>query len=141
MILASLRKHSLILGILAVFLCVSGPCANAQEDDLIKAAGRGDLARVKALLDAKADVNAKLEDCTTALIFASQKGYLEVVRALLDEKADVNTKGTSGATALTLASMNGNRKILDLLKKAALKPAEIGKAESAAINTVKGVKS
>jgi hypothetical protein len=42
-----LRKHSLRLGILLVLVCIlSGTRANAQGNDLINAAGKGDLAHV-----------------------------------------------------------------------------------------------
>lgn len=55
-----LRTRPLILGILVVLVCLlTGVQANAQEKDLFGAAQDGDLQRVKALLDAKADVNAR----------------------------------------------------------------------------------
>ena len=45
---------------LVVLACVlASTRANAQANDLINAADEGDLPRVKALLAAKADVNAK----------------------------------------------------------------------------------
>jgi ankyrin repeat protein len=37
---------------------------------------------VRALLDAKADVNAKMSDGSTALIMASQQGHQQVVQLL-----------------------------------------------------------
>ena len=68
------RRHSLVLGILVVLSCVlSGTRANAQWNDLIIAAGNGDLFRVRALLAAGADVNAKTSEGLTALMAASTK--------------------------------------------------------------------
>jgi hypothetical protein len=52
------------------------------EGDLIDAAYNGDLARVKSLIAAKADVNAKTTGGYTALLIASERGYVEVVKLL-----------------------------------------------------------
>jgi hypothetical protein len=47
-----------------VLVCsLAGTRARAQGDDLVTAAGDGDLVRVKALLDAKADVNGRTTLC------------------------------------------------------------------------------
>jgi serine/threonine-protein phosphatase 6 regulatory ankyrin repeat subunit B len=43
---------------------------------------------VRALLDAKADVNAKAGDGDTALMMASQNGHQEVVQLLKSVGAD-----------------------------------------------------
>jgi TonB family protein len=64
--------------------------------------------RVRALLAAQADVNAKAGNGGTALMTASQNGRQEVVRALLDARADVNARAGDGGTALMLASQNGH---------------------------------
>ena len=56
---------------------LAGTRARAQGDDLVTAAGDGDLVRVKALLDAKADVNGR-----TTLLFAAQGGRKEIVQLL-----------------------------------------------------------
>jgi len=100
----------------------TGTLANAQSDDLLTAAGRGDLPAVNALLKAGADVNdAKYtgSGSTTALMEAASNGHLEVVQALLAAKADANaTQGrssTDGHTALTLATMNGHLNVLQAL--------------------------
>jgi uncharacterized protein len=88
------------------------------EGGLLDAAGAGDLARVKSLIAAKADVNAKDEYGLTALILASMRGRVDVVRALLAAKADVNTKSNTGGTALMAASMGGHVKVMKLLRQA-----------------------
>src|SRR5580693_3586142 len=70
-----LRKHSAFGGVLLMLVCsLAGTRARAQGDDLVTAAGDGDLVRVKALLDAKADVNARTGDGRTTLLFAAQNG-------------------------------------------------------------------
>lgn len=112
-------KRSLVVGVLAVLACVlAGARANAQGDDLVRAAFGGDLPRVKALLAAGSDVNAKDGDGGTALMMASQKGRQEVVRALLEAKADVNARAGNGTTALILALKKGHQEIVQLLKSA-----------------------
>jgi uncharacterized protein len=71
------------------------------------ASQNGYLEVVRALLAARADVNAKsargatdaMIEGGTALMNGSQNGYLEVVRALLAANADVNAKRKDGATA------------------------------------------
>ena len=74
---------------------------------LITAAMIGNLPRVKALLDARGDVNARDDNGGTALMAASEQGHLDVVRALLDARADVNARAGDGGTALTSASVAG----------------------------------
>jgi hypothetical protein len=102
------RKGAVMLNVLAAVAYVFAiTSANAQEGTLIAAALRGDLPRVRVLLDAKADLNARNSDGATALIVASQAGHADVVRALLAAKADVNAKASNGATALTEASLHG----------------------------------
>ena len=98
---------------IACALASTGGCA--EENDLFRAAEHGDLSRVKALLAAKADVNATQGDLATALLMASENGHLEVVRTLLDAKADVNAKPGDGGTALMMASQNGHREVVRAL--------------------------
>jgi ankyrin repeat protein len=78
-----LRKLSLILALLT---CLPAAVrANAQSNDLIDAADRGDLPRVRALLAGGAKVNARMTGGGgfTALYVAAAWGHLEVARALL----------------------------------------------------------
>jgi hypothetical protein len=107
--------HDVLAAVAYVFAITS---ANAQEGTLIASALRGDLPRVRVLLDAKADLNARNGDGATALILASQAGHADVVRALLAAKADVNAKTSNGATALTEASQHGHGDVVRLLKSA-----------------------
>jgi uncharacterized protein len=111
-----LQKHIQILVILLALVCVStNTWANTEEGDLYKAAYDGDLSRVKALIAANADVNAKTGDGITALIYASQNGHQEVVHALIAAKADVNAKANNGATALMAASQKGHKEVVQVL--------------------------
>jgi ankyrin repeat protein len=90
--MASLRNFVHALAVLvAVGLSAAAP-TNAAQDNLIDASSAGDLSQVKALLAAKADVNAKTAEGRTALMLASQNGHPKPVR---------------GGTALVVASEHG----------------------------------
>lgn len=73
---------------------------------LMKAAAKGQLADVKRLLDSGADVNGKVESCTTALDEAARGGHSDVVKLLLDKGAIISTEGYWP----TLKWASGNRK-------------------------------
>ena len=79
---------------------------------LMLASYKGHLEVVRALLDARAAMNAKAEPSgATALTVASQEGQIEVVRALLAAKADPNVKGVNGTTALIQAAQRGHTEV------------------------------
>ncbi len=71
------QAHGLAAVMLAAMACAfPGTLANAQSNDLIAAAGRGDLSAVNALLKAGADVNDDKytgSGSTTALMEASSR--------------------------------------------------------------------
>lgn len=86
-----------------------------NNNDLIEAATRrGNLKRVKELLE-EADVNAKKEYGSTALIEAACYGHKEIVELLINAKADVNAKNNHGWTALMWAVAYGYKEIVKLL--------------------------
>src|SRR5690349_25022756 len=99
--------HTRTFGTFGTFLFLftmfhASACAWASEvnSELIGAAGSGNLARVKALIAAGADVNVKTGDGVTPLIAASDSGYEDVVQALLVGKAAVNARTSNGGSAL-----------------------------------------
>ena len=79
-----------------------GRAAHADElgKGLLVGALLGDLPKVLALLERRADVNAGSATGATPLICASQRGHLQVVRALLDARANVHMATTDGITAV-----------------------------------------
>ena len=83
--------------------------------DLIPAVKRGDIVRVRELLDSGEDPNTR-EHYTnrTALMIASEYGHTEIVRLLLDRGADINSQNDS-YTALIKASMLGKGDMAEFL--------------------------
>jgi ankyrin repeat protein len=94
------------------------PQASKQElnDQMFEAVRQGDAARVTALLDQGADVNARFRYGMTALFKAAERGNAAVVKVLLDRGVDANVKDTFyGATAMTWALDNKNVDVVRLL--------------------------
>lgn len=64
------------------------------------AADRGNLAVVKQCLQEGADINARVENSKTPLMFAAAKGNMDIVKVLVAKGADVNARDENGWTAL-----------------------------------------
>ncbi len=91
--------------------------------NLCVAAYLGDAARVKGLIEAGADVNAKDSNTWTPLHYAASRGHLEVARVLITARADLNAKGDSrsfvqefdSGTPLHLAVRGDHAELVGLL--------------------------
>jgi len=97
----------------------------ATTDTLVEAAGRGDQARVRAvlapgLLPKVFGVNADLRapNGPTALMNAVAAGHTGVVRELLARGANVWARNGRGDTALKIARRAGHTNIVALLRQA-----------------------
>ena len=80
--------------------------------ELLDAARRGELDKLKELLDGGANVNYKDENLMTPIMFATASDHLDIVQELLDRGADVTSVDMNGATALHLAGYLGHVEIL-----------------------------
>jgi len=79
---------------------------------LMIAAGRGDLASVRALLDAGGDPNTRANDGSTALMRACERQAADVVTVLLASGADRTIRDAGGRTAREFATRASARVML-----------------------------
>ncbi len=91
--------------------------------ELLHAAASGDLERVKALIAAKADVDATDELGWTPLMKACfndemDRGFPDIVQALIDAGADIEKQIVYGTRPLMLAAGRGEASVVDVLLKA-----------------------
>jgi len=101
---------------LIALLALAAPAGAATPDDLLEAVRKGDLAAVKAALDAGVPVDTLFRYDRTALSFAAGRDNVEIVRLLLDRGADANKKDSFyGATPLSWAFDRGNAATARLL--------------------------
>jgi len=77
-----------------------------MTETLLQAAAAGECPRVRELLAAGADRNARDAEGATPLMLAAHAGHLDVVRALIDAGADVNATDERGWGALAKAVYN-----------------------------------
>jgi ankyrin repeat protein len=89
-------------------------CASEQDKALIAAAGGGDVAEIKRLVDSGANVNAIALDDWTPLTRAADRGRFEAVRLLIESGADVN-KPAGDLYPLFFAADNGHVVVVKLL--------------------------
>ncbi len=95
-----------------------------ENMDLMKAASEGDAARVTALLDGGADVNARDENGMTALMHAVKGTHSDAIRVLIERGADVNARGRFlGYEAILFAVKANDAEIVELLVKNGFNPA------------------
>jgi len=88
------------------------------EEQLLNAATRGDMYRVRVLLTVGAAVDARNQSGQTALICAAMNGHDEVVRMLLEAGAAAKAEDAFGLTALQWAVRRNFTKTERLLKNA-----------------------
>ena len=114
-------RHILLLPGLLVVSCALSAAAYANGD-LATLAERGQLEQIKQLLKSGTDVNARLNDGSTALHTAVLNDQSDVVAALLDAGADPVVLNRNGVSPLSLAVQNGNADIVAKLLKAGADP-------------------
>ena len=111
-----------LLATAVIVALASAALASDPEESLRTAAGAGDLAQVRALLDTGVAVDAPARHGNTALMFAAGKGHLDVVRLLVERGADVNARERFfGSSALDAALQGKHSAVaLFLLERGAL---------------------
>ncbi len=110
-------KTLLSIIILILFLPGYGNAYTDQDVKLFNAAQRGNLEKIRALLDQGADIDVRLGvDQWTPLMTASREGQYEAVELLLEEGSDPNIRDTRfNKNAYHWALQYGQRDIAKLL--------------------------
>jgi ankyrin repeat protein len=109
------------------FICLAAiavAAASSAEDTarVADAAKKRDIATVRSLLNAKADVNTRQLDGTTAIHWAAYWDEAEQADLLIHAGADVNAVNDYGITPLWAACNNGSSRLVDTLLKAGAEP-------------------
>ncbi|CAK8988926.1 unnamed protein product [Durusdinium trenchii] len=91
--------------------------AAAERDDVLDAAGSGDLPAVRHFVrqNRTAALSAKNGFGETALLWAAWQNHDDVVHFLIEAKADLDVANNDGATALHIAAFNGHLHTAELL--------------------------
>ncbi|CAE8718637.1 unnamed protein product [Polarella glacialis] len=101
------------------------PNLDCQVPELVRCAGRGDLAGVRQLLDSGMDANIQDDLGVTALHCAAKKGHGEMVRLLLERRAEVDARAMNwkGETPVHYSCKYGHTRVLGLLLRFGANPA------------------
>jgi ankyrin repeat protein len=99
-----------------------------------------DLAKVRALVAAGADVNARSSNrgLTPLLIASSYPGTVEILKLLLAKGADLRARTKSGQSALTLAATSADVTVVRFLVESGLVPNETAAAGPTAGRVLSG---
>jgi bla regulator protein blaR1 len=94
---------------------IPSPQQSALDEALLKAAKKGKLAEITALLDAGADVNAALDGDGSPLIVAAGAGEIKAVMLLLGRGADPNMGVEGDGNPIIAAAGEGHEDVVKLL--------------------------
>lgn len=117
MIVSRRCRSVLTFGFVAfLFAAVCATGADDPGEELRRAAGAGDLARVDALLAAGVPVDAPARYGQTPLYFAAENGHLAVAKRLVERGANVNVQDRFfGASVLGMALGGGHSELARFL--------------------------
>jgi ankyrin repeat protein len=109
------KRSGQSLGLIIIMLVILA-CNSRIDEELRRAAIKGDYERVKEFLKRGANVHYR-RGGWTVLMFAAREGHVDIVRLLLDHGADANVTSESrdGATPLTIAAEHGHVEVIKLL--------------------------
>jgi ankyrin repeat protein len=114
----SKRSVCVSLVLLAALLALSSSLLAAVDPQLVGAVKQSDIKAVRALLQAKVDVNSASADGTTALHWAVDGGAVDIAKALIAAGANVKATNHYGITPLRIACLNADAAMVELLLKA-----------------------
>ena len=131
----SKRSAYVSVMLLAVLLVLSSSLLAAGDPKLVDAVKKSDIKTVRALLQAKVDVNSASADGTTALHWAVDADNLEIAKVLVAAGASAKSRNSYGITPLTIACINAKPEMVALLLKAGADPNTVFSEGEAAIMT------
>jgi uncharacterized protein len=108
--------------LLLTVLMAAGYAAAAPGAGLADAAKNQDQKTVQSLLNQHADVNARSDDGSTALLWAAHWNDLDTAALLLRANADTNATNDFGMTPLSQACVNGSAALVESLLKSGANP-------------------
>ena len=108
-------KHRIILAAMLLISTGITQAQNAGVTNLAKAVSNGQRDQAFMLLDNGSDVDARLADNSTALLYAAYQGDTELVKELLESGANPDIRNNYGAFALSEAAQINNADIVALL--------------------------
>lgn len=117
-----MSRNRLLASLVLIAASVGKLSGAADDFRVLEASERGDRAAVRALIAAKADVNAARPDGATPLAWAVHHNDLESVDLLIKAGANVNAANDYGVTPLALACTNRNGAMVTTLLKAGANP-------------------
>lgn len=121
-----MRGWHIYIAIVLILLVACAPKENVQDEQfdgkeqkvldeqLIRAAERGDIQAVKEMLQQGAQLNAVDADGKTAVVAATYKNQVDVVELLIQEGADINIQDDRRENVILHAGANGYLEIVKL---------------------------
>ncbi len=89
---------------------------------VFNAAGNGDFAKLRALIEGGMDVDLRNDGGYTPLGYAVSDGHVRMVTYLLEKGADVHARTAEGLTPICMAAMKDRAKVFRLLLEAGANP-------------------
>ena len=126
-------KTSKWVSLFSVVLLLSGALSACSKNpdfdqELVKAAKKGDMQSVTHALENGADVSARDPKFhATALMWASHWEHLDIMRILMQHGATVDAKGGEGETALWFTAQQGRLQAMKLLVENGADPTVVGR--------------
>lgn len=102
------KVFRLILANLLLYIAASQVVFAEEASYILRAAGKGNLETVNAMLKSGVSPNSADQEGITALMYAARKDEAQVIQALIQAGADVNLKDATGWTALMFAIKKNN---------------------------------
>lgn len=94
---------------------IGGRGRNGPNADLLDAAKRGDVTAVEKMLNDGADINARGDDGSSAIIMATLSNEVEMAKLLIEKGANVSIQNKRRDSPLHIAAFLGRHEITQLL--------------------------